>query len=167
MQCGINPRGFFVSSCSSMCHRSLCPLFLQAFFIVPRHITQVCLELNWTNFHNLCNIPLSPFCSVTAAQIASFNTCAITINHIPLIFTAHLVDGSLRFVLSVVLLVLAVIQTIKQSVDMFRATKQWQPNKYMQQLVTDGILYFLVYASLFYIHSQYVLLLIFLSSVCT
>ena len=48
---------------------------------------------------------------------------------------------------------LAVIQTMKQSVDMFKATKQWQPNKYMQQLVTDGILYFLVYASLFYFHS--------------
>ncbi|KAN0080314.1 hypothetical protein V8E55_009880, partial [Tylopilus felleus] len=41
--------------------------------------------------------------------------------------------------------VLAVIQTIKQSVNMFKATKQWQPNKYMQQLMTDGILYFLVY----------------------
>ena len=48
---------------------------------------------------------------------------------------------------------LAVIQTIKQSVGMFKATKQWKPNKYMQQLVTDGFLYFLVYASLFCFHS--------------
>ena len=45
---------------------------------------------------------------------------------------------------------LAVIPTIKQSIDMFKVTKQWQPNKYMRQLVTDGILYFLLYASLFY-----------------
>ena len=33
---------------------------------------------------------------------------------------------------------------------MCKATKQWQPNKYLQQLVTDGIIYFLVYVFLFY-----------------
>ncbi|KAN0080104.1 hypothetical protein V8E55_009670 [Tylopilus felleus] len=69
--------------------------------------------------------------SVKTAQIGNFNTCAVTINNIPLIFTTHLADG--------------IIQTIKQSIGVFKATKKWQPNKYMQQLVTDGILYFLVY----------------------
>ena len=111
----------------------------------------VCLEHNWIDCHSLnLKIPLLLFCPVTTAQIGNFNLCAVTTNNIPLILTAHMVDGSLRFVLSVVLLVLAVIPTIKESVEMFKATKQWQPNKYMQQLVTDGILYFLVYASLFY-----------------
>ena len=33
---------------------------------------------------------------------------------------------------------------------MYKATKRWQPNKYLQQLVTDGIIYFLVYVFLFY-----------------
>ena len=108
----------------------------------------VCLEHNWIDCHSL-KIPLLLFCPVTTAQIGNFNTCTFTDNNIPLILAAHLIDGNLRFILSVVLLVLAVIQTINQSVDMFKATKQWQPNKYMQQLVTDGILYFLVYASLF------------------
>lgn len=50
-----------------------------------------------------------------------------------------------RFVLSGVLLILAVTQTVKQSIGMYKATKQWLPNKYMQQLTSDGILYFLVY----------------------
>ena len=58
-------------------------------------------------------------------------------------------DGCLQFVLSVMLLILAVIQTFKQSVQMYRATKQWQPNQYMQQLTADGILYFLVYVFCF------------------
>ena len=108
--------------------------------------------MSWTKLDRLpqSKILLLPFCLVTTVQIGNFNTCAETPNNIPLISTTHLADGSLWFVLSVVLLVLAVTPTIKESVEMFKATKQWQPNKYMQQLVTEGILYFLVYASLFY-----------------
>ncbi|KAN0080106.1 hypothetical protein V8E55_009672 [Tylopilus felleus] len=87
------------------------------------------------------------YSSVTTAQIGNFNTCAFIINDITLLLTVHLVDGSLRFVLSVALFMLAVIPTIKQSIDMFKVTKQWQPNKYMRQLVTDGILYFLLYVA--------------------
>ncbi|KAN0080150.1 hypothetical protein V8E55_009716 [Tylopilus felleus] len=34
---------------------------------------------------------------------------------------------------------------MKQSVNMYKATKLWQPNRYMQQLVTDGTIYFLAY----------------------
>jgi len=54
-----------------------------------------------------------------------------------------------RMALSVMLLILTLIPTLKQSVDMYRATKQWQLNKYMQLLMRDGVLYFLVYVSLF------------------
>ena len=60
----------------------------------------------------------------------------------------YLCDAILRFVLSATILILAVIQTLKQSVKMYRATKQWQPNRYMPLLVRDGVLYFLVYVSL-------------------
>ena len=31
---------------------------------------------------------------------------------------------------------------------MYKATKQWQPNQYMERLVKDGVLYFLVYVSI-------------------
>jgi hypothetical protein len=47
-----------------------------------------------------------------------------------------------RFVLSVVLFVLAITQALKYSVSFYRATKQWQPNQFMKQLVRDGIFYF-------------------------
>ena len=47
------------------------------------------------------------------------------------------------------LLTLAVFSTLKVSVLLYKATKQWRPNHYMQQFVKDGILYFLVYVLLF------------------
>jgi hypothetical protein len=50
-----------------------------------------------------------------------------------------------RFVLGATLVILAVIRTLKQSVEMYKATKQWQPNRYIQQFVKDGIVYFFTY----------------------
>ena len=54
-----------------------------------------------------------------------------------------------RFVLSAVLFVLALTQTLKQSVAMYKATKQWQPNRYMMLLVQHGIIYFFTYVDRF------------------
>ena len=50
---------------------------------------------------------------------------------------------ALRMILGVMLLTLAVISTLKESVSMYKVTKQWQPNHYMQLFAKDGILYFL------------------------
>ncbi|KAF8135444.1 hypothetical protein EV363DRAFT_1395946 [Boletus edulis] len=52
--------------------------------------------------------------------------------------------AALRLVLSAALIISAVSQTLKQSFEMYKATKQWQPNRYMQKLLGDGILYFTV-----------------------
>ncbi|KAF8452918.1 hypothetical protein L210DRAFT_2064774 [Boletus edulis BED1] len=49
-----------------------------------------------------------------------------------------------RLALSALLAILAIIQTLKQSFEMYKATKQCQPNRYMQKLVKEGILYFIV-----------------------
>ena len=49
-----------------------------------------------------------------------------------------------RFVLSVALFVLATTQTLKQSIVFYRAMKVWQPNQFMEQLVRDGIFYFIM-----------------------
>ena len=48
------------------------------------------------------------------------------------------------------LLILALISTLKATVEMYKATKQWQPNHYMQQFMKDGILYFLAYVLAFF-----------------
>jgi hypothetical protein len=41
--------------------------------------------------------------------------------------------------------ILALVQFVRQSLQMYRVTKQWQINRYMGLLVREGILYFLVY----------------------
>jgi hypothetical protein len=89
-------------------------------------------------------------------QVIDFSSsiCNASFSNVPP--QSYFSDAILRFVLSAALFILAVIQTLKQSVAMYKATKQWQPNMYMQQLVTDGVLYFLVYVSfspLFHFHS--------------
>ena len=76
-------------------------------------------------------------------QIVNVSFCTGVASNIPLL--TYICDVVPRFVLSASLLSLAVIKTLKQSIQMYKATKQWQPNKYMQQLVNDGVFYFLVY----------------------
>ncbi|KAF8545892.1 hypothetical protein OG21DRAFT_1317302 [Imleria badia] len=114
-------------------------LYVLLFIYVPQVIVSFIYTGavdNPTTFHT----------SVTTDQINNFNStiCSISLGNGTLSQSIHLYDGILRLVLSVALLILAVIQTMKQSVDMYNATKQWQLNQYMQQLMRDGILYFLV-----------------------
>lgn len=89
---------------------------------------------------------LPPFLPVTIVQLGDFSFCGnALISGVP----SHFGFYSLLpfFLLGFALLVLAVSQTLKQSVEMYKATKQWQPNKYIHQLMIDGILYFLGYVS--------------------
>ena len=80
-------------------------------------------------------------------QVTDFTICTASFSEasLPLLFLYRI----LQFILSVALLGFALIQVLKQSFEMYKATKQWQPNKYLQQLITDGIIYFLVYVFLF------------------
>ena len=48
---------------------------------------------------------------------------------------------------------LAVVQFVRQSFQMRRATKQWKPNRYTSLLVAHDILYFFAYVHLPLIHS--------------
>ena len=86
---------------------------------------------------------LSPYSPVKVIQVVDVAFCNISFIKAP----SHLVFGFplLRFVLGVMLLILVVISSLKQSVVLYRATRQWQPNRYVQLLVKDGILYFIAY----------------------
>ncbi|KAF8437126.1 hypothetical protein L210DRAFT_2356074 [Boletus edulis BED1] len=79
--------------------------------------------------------------SVTTIQILDFSVCGSSIDNT--FYAIYYIV--LRLVLSALLAILAVFQTLKQSFDMYKATKQWQPDRYIQQLVKDGIFYFIVY----------------------
>ena len=88
------------------------------------------------------------FLPVTVVQVIDFSFCDGSFSNPSL--ASHLLLGiiSLRIALSVMLVILAVIPTLKELVVMYKASKKWQPNHYMQLFVKDGILYFVVYVSL-------------------
>jgi len=49
-----------------------------------------------------------------------------------------------RFVLGAAMLILAVIPTLKYSIDMYRMTKTWRSNRSIKLLVKEGAVYFVV-----------------------
>ncbi|KAF8437497.1 hypothetical protein L210DRAFT_3505252 [Boletus edulis BED1] len=75
-------------------------------------------------------------------QVPGFSTCDHSLSTSSPVLYFYLLG--LRATISIMLLGLAAIQTLKQSVEMYQVTKQWKPNQYMQLLVKDGILYFVV-----------------------
>jgi len=86
--------------------------------------------------------------SVTIVQVPDFpdaSLCIPLLNIPPNLTIYYMIP---RFVLSAVLFILALTQPLKESVAMYKATKQWQPNRYMKLLVKDGIIYF--FTSLLY-----------------
>ena len=100
-------------------------------------------QINVPCYSNLIQIffhPFPPFFPVTMAHVMDFLFCKPAWSK--MVFT---VDP--WFILGATLLILAVTSTLKQSVIMYKATKQWQPNWYMEQLMGDSILYFLAYIS--------------------
>jgi hypothetical protein len=85
------------------------------------------------------------YLSVTIAGFPDASFCGFVLN-VPSNLTVYFMIP--RFVLSAVLLILALMRTLTESVAMYRATKQWQPNQYMGLLVKHGIIYF--FTSLLY-----------------
>jgi len=55
--------------------------------------------------------------------------------------TYRMVTSSFLYVL---LLVLAFVPTLKQSIAMYKQTKRWQPNQYMSLIVREGVFYLLL-----------------------
>ncbi|KAF8126694.1 hypothetical protein EV363DRAFT_1267891 [Boletus edulis] len=80
--------------------------------------------------------------SATVVQIYDFSFCNASYVNAPRFHGLSV--AAPRLVLGGTLLMLALFQTLKQSIDLFKATKQWQPNRYMQKLAKDGIFYFVV-----------------------
>ncbi|KAI9571034.1 hypothetical protein HD554DRAFT_2327125 [Boletus coccyginus] len=78
---------------------------------------------------------------VTVVQIHKFTICnASIVNVSPMHIMFPVIP---RFLLAATLITLAIFPTLKQSFEKYKATKCWQLNRYMQELTSDGILYFL------------------------
>ncbi|KAG8216189.1 hypothetical protein J3R82DRAFT_8214 [Butyriboletus roseoflavus] len=122
----------------AMWNQSKWILWLLLFIYVP----QVIFSLIVAGVYNT-----NTYISVTIVQVTNFSFCDLSSNTTTFMLAvyANLIP---RFVLGAMLLILAGTQTLKQSVNMYKATKQWQPNRYMERLVRDGMIYFLVYVSI-------------------
>lgn len=79
--------------------------------------------------------------TVTTTQVLDFSVCSVVYN-IPTGWSEYATVP--QFILGSVLCILVVFQFVRQSYRMYRATKQWQPNRYMSLLVREGVLYFLM-----------------------
>ena len=148
MQYGIDPGGSSISSCSFTYHRLFFASLFRPSTTIPRHTSQVCVELNCLHHCNLTRDAfhvLPPVNLVTIVQVADFSVCNVSWSGLPPMLNMY--AATPRFIVGAALLALAVIRTVTQSVNMYKAAKQWQPNRYMQQLVRDGALYVLVYVA--------------------
>ena len=65
------------------------------------------------------------------------------VQSVPRIYTR--VAAILRIALGAALCILAILEFVKQSLQLYRATNVWQPNQYMKLLLKQGVLYFFVY----------------------
>ncbi|KAF8547628.1 hypothetical protein OG21DRAFT_1517176, partial [Imleria badia] len=85
---------------------------------------------------------------VDTIQILDFSLC-IWQNHLP---SASTVVSILQITYDTAMCIFAIAQFVRQSLQMYRVTKQWKLNHYMDFLVKQSILYF-VYFFLFYLIS--------------
>jgi hypothetical protein len=144
MQCGIDPRQSSVSSCSFTCRRSSSTLFGNLSTPTLVRPSQVWFELSRKSRHNLEQYPtFPPFSPVTIDQVLNYKSCNYST-------TAPLgVYRTIpRYVLGAALLILAVIPTLRQSVEMYKLTKRWHTDRSMKLLVREGAAYFIVYVLL-------------------
>jgi len=91
------------------------------------------------------NVPISSPPPVTIVKVYNFKHCT----HYYITPTLATYREIPRFVLGTTLLILTVIPTIRESVEMYKSTKHWEINRTMKLLVRDGVLYFVAYVSLF------------------
>ncbi|KAF8843543.1 hypothetical protein BDN67DRAFT_964367 [Paxillus ammoniavirescens] len=80
--------------------------------------------------------------TVTTTEAAVFTFCVATYDTTSLFGTYTAIP---RLILGVILCTLAVAQFVRQSLDMYKAIKQWQPNRYLELLTRESVLYFIAY----------------------
>ncbi|KAF8444007.1 hypothetical protein L210DRAFT_3105839 [Boletus edulis BED1] len=118
----------------AMWNRSRTVLRVLILVYVMQTIIAVVVEGIYNNHYN----------SVTTIQILDFSFCAVLHTNVRVSVLSGVYIVAPRLFLGALLAILAVFQTLKQSFEMYKATKIWQPNRYMRKLVKDGILYFVV-----------------------
>ena len=77
------------------------------------------------------------------AQVPGFSFCVLQLELGSAIWPEVL--GAIQITLGALMTLLVAIQFIKQSLQMYRVTKQFELNRYMNLLAREGMFYFLAY----------------------
>ena len=79
---------------------------------------------------------------VIIAQVLNYSICEF---QIVVLFSVILLQTAAQVILGTLMCLLAVIQSIRESLQMYRVTKRFEISRYLSLLTRDGILYFLAY----------------------
>jgi len=76
--------------------------------------------------------------TVIINQVLNYTTCTEVLPALSPYLTYTLINP---FLFDVLLLIFALVPTVKHSTEMYRETNLWQPNRYMSLIVKEGIFY--------------------------
>jgi len=99
------------------------------------YTAQVAMQLVGTA---LWGNPYTQDATVAISQVLDYSVCQETLTVIGPDMKYIVIQPTVFYVL---LLTLALVPTAKQSIAMYKATKQWQPNRYMSLIVREGVFY--------------------------
>ena len=86
----------------------------------------------------------SPDHIVVTAQVLDASFCMLQASS-PLAIWAEIAIDIVRITLGALMCLLVAIQFVRQSLQMYRVTKQFELSRYMNLLVREGMFYFLAY----------------------
>ncbi|KAI9458223.1 hypothetical protein HD554DRAFT_2042139 [Boletus coccyginus] len=100
------------------------------------YVPEIIITIVWESVYNSPDGDLS----VTVVQLFNHTCCNYLSNGVP----SQAYRAIPRFVLGAALMILSVIPTLKQSVEMYKFTKRWKTSRLMKLLAREGTAYFVV-----------------------
>jgi len=143
MQCGIGQRQSSASYCLVIQSRLFCKLsFLLSLPIcIPMpQAWSIYLE-EQLHYEQKEYFSLATSHSVAISQVLNYSVCT-EVDTVMGPYMKYVVIYPTLF--DLLLLVLALIPTVKETTVMYKATKRWQPNRYMSLIVKEGVFYVLL-----------------------
>ena len=90
----------------------------------------------------LLNRPLDQL--IIIAEVLDYSVCE---SQAVVPFSLIVLQPAAQVILGTLMCLLAIIRFIRESLQMYRVTKQFEISRYLSLLTRDGILYFLVYVT--------------------
>ena len=126
----------------AMYNRSKVVLSTLLAFLFLQMVCILIVAIMYTNQRNITVTGFPPPSSsdIAVATIGPSDVSFCVVQPHTLIWTK--VAGIVQSILSGTMCILAIIQSMRESFQMYRVTKQWQLNRYMRVMTEQGILYF-------------------------